>query len=75
MRVNMVKLKLYEHEGELYVLARSDGRQAKEIAMRHKTAGAALVKGTPRRLKIPRLSALIGGPESSCLQPASAASL
>jgi len=29
-------VKLYEHEGELYVLARSDGRQAKEIAIRRK---------------------------------------
>jgi transposase len=31
-----VQVKLYEHERELYVLARSDGRQAKEIAMRRK---------------------------------------
>ncbi len=29
-----VDVKLYEHEEELYVLARSDGRQAKENAMR-----------------------------------------
>ena len=36
-----VEVKLYEHEGELYVLAKSEGRQAKEIAMRRKTAGAA----------------------------------
>ena len=31
-----VDVKLYEHEGELYVLAKSSGRQAKEIAMRRK---------------------------------------
>jgi len=31
-----VQVKLYEHEEELYVLARSDGRQAKEIAIRRK---------------------------------------
>jgi len=27
-------VKLYEHEGELYVLAKSGGRQAKENAIR-----------------------------------------
>src|ERR1035437_4582777 len=31
-----VEVKLYQHDGELYVLAKSDGRQAKEIAMRRK---------------------------------------
>jgi hypothetical protein len=31
-----VEVKLYEHEGELYVLARSDGRQAKENGIRRK---------------------------------------
>jgi hypothetical protein len=31
-----IQVKLYAHEGELYVLARSDGRQQKEIAMRRK---------------------------------------
>jgi hypothetical protein len=31
-----VEVKLYQHEGELYVLAKSSGRQAKEIAMRRK---------------------------------------
>ena len=29
-----VEVKLYEHEGELYALAKSQGRQAKEIAIR-----------------------------------------
>ena len=31
-----VQVKLYQHEQELYVLARSDGRQLKEIAIRRK---------------------------------------
>src|SRR3970040_922049 len=31
-----VEVNLYEHEGELYVLAKSQGRQAKEMAMRRK---------------------------------------
>jgi len=31
-----VEVKLYQHEGELYVLAKSSGRQAREIAMRRK---------------------------------------
>jgi hypothetical protein len=31
-----VEVKLYEHEGELYVLAKSSGRQAKESTMRRK---------------------------------------
>jgi len=35
-----VEAKLFEQDGELYVLAKSDGRQAKEMAMRRKPAGA-----------------------------------
>ena len=31
-----VQVKLFRHEGEVYVLARSDGRQAKETAMRRR---------------------------------------
>src|SRR6202043_1675781 len=31
-----VEVKLFARDGELYVLAKSDGRQAKEIAMRRK---------------------------------------
>ena len=34
-----VQVKLYEDQGEIYVLARSDGRQAKEIAMRRSLPG------------------------------------
>jgi transposase len=32
-----VEVKLFHQEGELYVLAKSEGRQAKEIAMRRKS--------------------------------------
>jgi transposase len=39
-----VEVKLYEHEGDLYVLARSDGRQAKEIAIRRKRLARLLRK-------------------------------
>ena len=47
-----VQVKLYQHEHELYVLARSDGRQAKEIAIRRKR----LVR-LPRKLRAMRRSA------------------
>ncbi|HEX8895868.1 MAG TPA: hypothetical protein VF783_21275 [Terriglobales bacterium] len=33
-------VKLYEHEGELYVLAKSKGRQTKETAIRSERLGA-----------------------------------
>lgn len=33
-------MKLYEHEGELYVLAKREGRQPKETAIRRKRLGA-----------------------------------
>jgi hypothetical protein len=39
-----VDVKLYEHEGELYVLAKSEGRQAKEMAMRRKRLARLLRK-------------------------------
>jgi transposase len=39
-----VEVKLYQHEGELYVLAKSGGRQAKEIAMRRKRLARLLRK-------------------------------
>ena len=39
-----VEVKLYEHEGELYVLAKSHGRQAKEIAIRRKRLARLLRK-------------------------------
>jgi hypothetical protein len=37
-------MKLYEHDGKLYVLAKSGGRQAKEIAMRRKRLARLLRK-------------------------------
>ncbi|HEY7339018.1 MAG TPA: IS1634 family transposase [Bryobacteraceae bacterium] len=46
-----VEVKLYQHEGELYVLAKSSGRQAKEIAMRRKRLVRLL-----RRLRVMRKS-------------------
>src|SRR5438034_9716510 len=39
-----VEVKLYQHEGDLYVLAKSEGRQAKEIAMRRKRLARLLRK-------------------------------
>jgi transposase len=48
-----VQVKLYEHEGELYVLARSDGRQAKEIAMRRKRLARLLRKLRALRRSLP----------------------
>src|SRR5437588_10006155 len=39
-----VEVKLYQHEGELYVLAKSAGRQAKETAMRRKRLARLLPK-------------------------------
>ncbi|HEX4311751.1 MAG TPA: IS1634 family transposase [Acidobacteriaceae bacterium] len=48
-----VQVKLYEHEGELYVLARSDGRQAKEVAMRRKRLARLLRKLRAMRHSLP----------------------
>jgi len=48
-----VQVKLYEHEGELYVLARSDGRQAKETAMRRKRLARLLRKLRAMRHSLP----------------------
>lgn len=48
-----VQVKLYEHEGELYVLARSDGRQAKEIAIRRKRLARLLRKLRVMRRSLP----------------------
>jgi transposase len=46
-----VEVKLYQHEGELYVLAKSEGRQAKEVAMRRKRLARFL-----RKLRVMRKS-------------------
>jgi len=48
-----VQVKLYEHEGELYVLARSEGRQAKEMAMRRKRLARLLRKLRAMRRSLP----------------------
>ena len=48
-----VQVKLNEKEQELYVLARSDGRQAKEIAIRRKRLVRLLVKLRKMRRSLP----------------------
>jgi transposase len=54
-----VKVKLYEHEGELYVLAKSSGRQAKEIAMRRKRLVRLLRKLRAMRRSLPQRDQLL----------------
>lgn len=48
-----VEVKLYKHEGELYVLARSQGRQDKENAMRRKRLVRLLKKLRAMRRSLP----------------------
>lgn len=48
-----VQVKLYEQDSELYVLARSDGRQAKEIAIRRKRLVRLLRKLRAMRRSLP----------------------
>jgi transposase len=54
-----VEVKLYEHEGELYVLAKSDGRQAKEIAIRRKRLARLLRKLRVMRKSLPKRDQLL----------------
>ena len=54
-----VQVKLYEHEGELYVLAKSSGRQAKEIAMRRKRLVRLLRKLRTMRKSLPKRDQLL----------------
>lgn len=54
-----VQVKLYEHEGELYVLAKSQGRQAKENAMRRKRLARLLRKLRTMRRSLPKRDALL----------------
>ena len=54
-----VQVKLYEHDSELYVLARSDGRQAKEIAIRRKRLARLLRKLRAMRRSLPSRDALL----------------
>ena len=54
-----VEVKLYEHEGELYVLAKSGGRQAKENAMRRKRLTRLLRKLRAMRKSLPQRDQLL----------------
>ena len=54
-----VEGKLYEHEGELYVLAKSGGRQAKENAMRRKRLARLLRKLRAMRKSLPKRDQLL----------------
>ncbi len=54
-----VQVKLYEHEGELYVLAKSQGRQAKENAMRRKRLARLLRKLRSMRRSLPKRDPLL----------------
>jgi len=54
-----VEVKLYQHDGELYVLAKSDGRQAKEIAMRRKRLVRLLRKLRAMRKSLPKRDQLL----------------
>ena len=54
-----VEVKLYEHEGELYVLAKSGGRQAKENAMRRKRQTRLLRKLRAMRKSLPKRDQLL----------------
>jgi transposase len=54
-----VQVKLYEHEGELYVLAKSEGRQAKENAIRRKRLARLLRKLRVMRQSLPKRDQLL----------------
>ena len=54
-----VDVKLYEHDGELYVLAKSTGRQAKEIAIRRKRLTRLLRKLRVMRRSLPKRDQLL----------------
>jgi transposase len=54
-----VQVKLYEQEGELYVLAKSEGRQAKENGMRRKRLVRLLRKLRAMRRSLPQRDQLL----------------
>jgi transposase len=54
-----VQVKLYEQEAELYVLAKSEGRQAKEKAIRRKRLARLLRKLRGMRRSLPKRDALL----------------
>jgi transposase len=54
-----VEVKLYAHEGELFVLAKSQGRQLKEIAIRRKRLARLLRKLRAMRRSLPKRDQLL----------------
>ena len=54
-----VEVKLYQHDGELYVPAKSQGRQAKETAMRRKRLARLLRKLRAMRRSLPQRDRLL----------------
>jgi len=54
-----VEVKLFSQDGELYVLAKSEGRQAKEIAMRRKRLARLLRKLRAMRKSCPKRDQLL----------------
>lgn len=54
-----VQVKLYKHEGELYVLVKSEGRQAKENAIRRKRLVRLLRKLRAMRRSLPQRDQLL----------------
>ncbi|MGH8336354.1 MAG: hypothetical protein ACRETL_05925 [Gammaproteobacteria bacterium] len=54
-----MEVKLYQQEGELYVLAKSGGRQAKETAMRRKRLARLLRKLRAMRKSLPKRDQLL----------------
>jgi transposase len=54
-----VEVKLFHQEGELYVLAKSEGRQAKEMAMRRKKLARLLRKLRTMRRSCPKRDQLL----------------
>ena len=54
-----VEVKLYQQDGELYVLAKSEGRQAKEIAIRRKRLARLLAKLQAMRKSLPSRDQLL----------------
>src|SRR5580658_9925418 len=54
-----VEVKLYQHENELYVLAKSEGRQAKENAIRRKKLARLLRKLRVMRKSLPKRDQLL----------------
>ena len=54
-----VEVKLFAQDGELYVLAKSEGRQAKEMAMRRKKLARLLRKLRAMRRSCPKRDQLL----------------